>query len=79
MKSPMIQQGGFIPKEERPRYTEMQVMKSNAGYYVGTYYNNPDGYQEPGSRDSGYFATAEEAEQELKEIIAGNAMTRMTP
>lgn len=43
-------------------YTELKIMKSNAGYYVGR------GYMEgiievPGSRESGYYATKEEAEK----------------
>lgn len=78
MRSPMIESLSCIPNEEKNLYTEMQVLKSNAGFYVGTMYNNPEGFEEPGSRDSGYFATREEAEQELSDIMGGK-QSRMTP
>lgn len=48
--------------EEIARFTELQVMNSAAGYYIGTAYNAIEGYQEPGSRDSDYYATKEEAD-----------------
>ena len=47
-------------------YSDLKVMKSAAGYYVGTVYINDDGFVEPGSRESGYFKTREEAEKELE-------------
>lgn len=51
-----------IPKNG---YSDLMVMKSAAGFYVGTYYRDcefsEEGFLCPGSRDSGYFATAEEA------------------
>lgn len=40
------------------------VMMSAAGYYVGTYYREDFGLV-PNTRDSGYFATAKEAESYL--------------
>jgi hypothetical protein len=47
-------------------YSDQQVMKSAAGYYVGTFYMDQlyagsEPFLCPGSRDSGYFATYEEA------------------
>lgn len=63
MKSLMV--SNLICIKDKDAYTEMQVCRSAAGYYVGTMYNNPDGYQEPGSRDSGYFATEEKAQAYL--------------
>lgn len=48
--------------EEEARYSPLQVMQSAAGWYIGTAYNNEDGWQEPGSRDSDYYATKEEAD-----------------
>ena len=77
MKSPMIQAADYITDKEN--YTELQVLRSAAGYYIGTTYNNPDGYQEPGSRDSDYFATAQEAELYLRAICSEGAPTRMNP
>jgi hypothetical protein len=58
-------------------YTELQVMRSAAGYYVGTYYNNYDDigallFQEPGSRESAYFRTEEEARACLARIEGGD-------
>lgn len=47
---------------ERARYSDLQVLKSAAGWYVGTIYTTDEGWQEPGSRDSDYYATKEEAD-----------------
>lgn len=52
--------------EDSSNYSDLMVMKSAAGYYIGTIYNNPDGYQEPGSRDSEYFGSRELAEAALE-------------
>lgn len=68
MKSPMVESLDYIT--DKNRYTDLMVLQSGAGYYIGTLYNNPDGYQEPGSRDSDYFATQEEAEQALGAMSA---------
>lgn len=67
MKSPMVQTAPYI--EDKGNYSELMVLQSGAGYYIGTIYHNPDGYDEPGSRDSGYYRTREEAEKALKEEI----------
>ena len=63
MKSPMVSNQPYITNKEG--YSEMQVLRSGAGYYVGTTYTGPDGFVEPGSRDSGYFATHDEAQKYL--------------
>ena len=55
-------------------YSELKVMESGAGWYVGRSYDyfvpgsNPKeiSWSEPGSRESGYFATELEAEDELE-------------
>ncbi len=52
-------------------YSHIQVMKSAAGWYIGTTFtHNEDseypGMVEPGSRESGYYALKEEAEAALK-------------
>jgi hypothetical protein len=59
---------------EYNRYSELKVMRSGAGYYVGTSYRDPEfDFDVPGSRDTViYFATATEAKAELENIIAGN-------
>lgn len=54
-KSSLIEHATYVT--DKDSYTPLQVLKSAAGYYIGTLYNNSDGYQEPGSRDSEYFPT----------------------
>jgi hypothetical protein len=45
-------------------YTELKVMRSAAGYYIGRGYIE-NGMEFPGSRESGYYRTEEEAQKEL--------------
>ena len=59
MKS--IQVSIHIPQSEQYAYSDLCVMKSAAGWYVGTIYSDPKGFQEPGSRDTDYFATEKDA------------------
>ena len=68
MKSPMIENAEYIKEEEKGSYSELEVLHSSGGYYIGTIYHNPDGYDEPGSRDSQYFSTSEKAEEFLKAL-----------
>ena len=78
MKSPMIETANYI--KDKGNYTELQVCRSNAGYYIGTMYNNPEGFQEPGSRDSHYFTTKLEAENYLDKLNKGEDLPlRMNP
>ena len=47
-------------------YSKLKIMKSAAGYYyLGREYTGEDGFVWPGSRESGYFKTREEAEKML--------------
>lgn len=62
MKSPQV---ALLGVEDPENYSDMKVMKSGAGYYIGTTYSNPDGFEEPGSRDSVYFGNYGEAENLL--------------
>lgn len=66
MKSPMVQSQPYI--KDKSNYSELQVLKSAAGYYVGTLFTTPEGWEEPGSRDSGYFKTKDEAGSYLKMV-----------
>ena len=66
MKSPLVENASYIKKEDKGNYTELRVLQSAAGFYIGTMYNNPEGFQEPGSRESRYFRTRTEAEAELE-------------
>ena len=70
MKSLIIENSEYI--ENKENYSELKVLHSGAGYYIGTIYNNPDGYKEPGSRDSNYFKSNREAEEFLKELENGS-------
>lgn len=57
-----------------PNVVGPKVMSSAAGYYVGYGYIDPDyGFEEPYSRESGYFKTSEEAQAALDK---GEGFTR---
>lgn len=48
------------------RVSDLQVMRSAAGYYIGrSYWDEEFGFEGPYSRESGYFASEEEAQTEL--------------
>lgn len=49
------------------QYSDLKVMHSAAGYYIGTTYTGEDGLTEPGSRESQYFRTWDEANKALKD------------
>lgn len=47
-------------------FSELQVLKSEGGYYIGrTCWDESLGFEEPGSRDSEYFTTKELADAAL--------------
>lgn len=64
MKSPQIQEATYLSDIEKRKYSDLQVLQSAAGWYIGTLYNS-GGFPEPGSRDSDYFSTKAEAEHHL--------------
>lgn len=75
MKSPMVTNATYIKTEEKSGYTDLKVLKSAAGHYIGTLYEerNSSGevvFVEPGSRDSDYFANEESALAFLKALEA---------
>ena len=45
--------------------SELKVMQSGAGYYIGREWNDPAGFTEPASRESDYYQTRDEAQKEL--------------
>ncbi len=51
--------------DEELRYTNLLVMRSAAGWYIGSYYVNENGSKVPGTRDSDYYPTKEMAEHDL--------------
>lgn len=64
MKSPQL-----TKLSDQDNYSDLQVMQSNAGFYVGSEYK--DGT--PGTRDSGYYPTREAAEQTLALMLNAKA------
>ena len=78
MKSPQVQSAAYISSDEKRRYSDLLVRESRAGFYVGTTYNGDHG-PEPGSRDSSYFPTREDAEAALRLIVSGKLKTRLEP
>lgn len=83
LKSKIVQ--NVIPPEGQSNYTELQVLCSNAGWYVGTMYQEKDHkgnvlWEEPGSRDTDYFKSREDAERYLGLMKKGfNLPIRETP
>ncbi|SDR37162.1 hypothetical protein SAMN05443245_5191 [Paraburkholderia fungorum] len=80
MKSPMVTNLDCVP--DKDSYTELRVLRSAAGYYVGTLHTDEDGFTGPGSRDSDYFRTSQEAERFLRmvsEVPNPNEYLRMEP
>lgn len=64
MKSPMVE--GLDCIKDKENYSDLEVLCSGAGFYIGTMYHNPEGFWEPGSRDSwDYYQTREEAQAAL--------------
>ena len=57
------------------RYSDLKVMKSQAGFYVGT----ADHDVSSNSRDSGYHPNREAAERTLSLIVSGKVRPRMQP
>jgi hypothetical protein len=77
MKSPMVTAAPYIGAAEVDGYSDLQVLRSGAGWYVGTTYVNRDEngqvtFIEPGSRDSDYFATEAEAAEFLLRLEHGD-------
>jgi hypothetical protein len=64
MKSPLLETYDIDPHH----YGELRVMESAAGFYIGSLYYDPHmaGHAVPGTRDSGYYATREEALRDLE-------------
>ena len=60
---------GFIDDIMRGYELPLQVLRSAAGFYVGTeYYDAEFGCLVPNSRDSDYFATREQAQTYLSQL-----------
>ena len=51
------------------KFSDLQVLRSAAGWYIGTIHTDEKGFQEPGSRDSTYFASEEIAKKVLDKLV----------
>jgi len=65
MKSLLVFEAPYISPADKRRYSDLKVLKSAAGWYIGTLYSDGNGFIEPGSRDSEYFASEESANEML--------------
>lgn len=65
MKSIQILRAHYINQPEKDRYTDLQVLRSNAGYYLGTLFNGTE-FTKPGSRDTSYLETKSQAALALR-------------
>ena len=79
MKSPQV--ANVTLPADREHYSDLKVLSSNAGYYIGTTFFDPVyKFEDRGTRDSGYFATHDEAAKELAYWEAnGPRNNRLTP
>lgn len=76
MKS--IQVANTMRESEQKDFSELQVLKSGAGWYIGTIFTDPKtGFQEPGSRDTGYYASEEDAKLALRVLVSLTARQKM--
>lgn len=50
--------------------SDLKVMESARGYYLGREYRHSENWVEPYVRESSYYSTMEEAEGELEKIEA---------
>lgn len=78
MKSPQVKLYCADPEN----YSDLKVLSSNAGYYIGTVYTSPEGFNEPGSRDSHYFPDKASATLYLEQVESSEnpiPLLRMCP
>ena len=51
------------------KISDLKVMKSAAGYYIGRSCSDEDGFEVPYSRESEYFRKEVEAQAELDDLL----------
>ena len=76
IKSKIITNADYLTDKEKSSFTELQVLHSNAGWYVGTMYEERDKdgnvlWTEPGTRDTDYFRSQADAERYLRIMKKG--------
>lgn len=63
-RSPLVER--IVPADQHIHYSDLQVLQSGVGWYIGTLYTDPEhGFTEPGSRTSEYFSSAAAASEAL--------------
>lgn len=79
MRSYQVEQ--CIPKSEQAKFSELKVLCSGAGFYLGTEYTNsePIGFVEPGSRDTDYYETEAQADVSLAVMKYCHSLTPDVP
>lgn len=55
-----------LPGTQDETVSDLRVLKSAAGFYVGRVEISPEGYEFPFCRESGYYPTREKAESALE-------------
>jgi hypothetical protein len=82
VKSPQVQTANYITEADKAQYSDLQVIETTIGkkrvFYLGITYDDPEIGRVPGSRDSEYFSTHEEAEQLLR-VITKDFISRPDP
>jgi hypothetical protein len=68
LQRPELAEGLGAPNQCCGKKLDFQVLRSNAGYYIGTFCPNCGPY----SRESDYFRTDEEAQAALQQWQRGN-------
>ena len=76
MRCPQVVEMGLA---DSPNYSDLKVMNSEAGFYLGASYiiRSNSGKiidEQPGSRCTGYFATVEQAQACLEDMEADEAI-----
>lgn len=78
MKSKMVTDAIYIKQSDKKNYSDLQVLQSAAGYYIGTLYSDPEtGFVLPGSRDTQYFQTEKEASIQLGLLEKGQSELKL--
>jgi len=70
MKSPMVMLNDYMTDKER--HSDLKVLYTRAGYYIGTTFTDEAGNIKPGSRDTEYFELKEDAENLLELLENGD-------
>lgn len=55
-----------LPGTQDETVSELRILQSAAGFYVGRVEISPEGYEFPYCRESGYYPTREKAESALE-------------